>query len=1155
MCDNSMINESCYGGVPGKTTLDPVFIREMEYEISRLIRHPLIHFDNDALSCYDRIPCWLANVTSRKYGMNAKVCVVQGMTLRQAKYYLKTKFGLSEEYVSHTQEMPWFGTGQGSGNSPMYWLVISSTLFDIYQQKCTGGATYQSADKSMTLHLRQLGFVDDVMNRTNWSWDVEDPQEVLEDLLAQASRDSQLWKDLLESTNQALAPDKCKYHLIHYDFKENGAPQVSTEAHPPAPLQVQSTSGETVTVKHVPNNKPLKYLGFLKCIDNQKKQRTVLTEKANDYARVVNCSPLSKRGAHIFYRGIYKLSIDYVLPLTYFTEKELEQVQKQAHVAFVTKCGYNRRSKKAMLYGPAHLGGAEFFHLYDLQGFGQVSMFLKYWRTPMSQAGRMIRIVMSWVQYCAGVGFQVLSDPTIELPHLEAKWITSMRAFMATIHATIELKDAPMPKLQRVGDSYIMDRVLANGRFKPSQIKAVNWCRMYLGVVSVSDITNAAGTELLPGMYNGELDSVPNTNQWHQVHQKKPGKDSWKQWRRACRLVAHQGKKLYTTLGDWTIPAAELRRQWTHWHDPDTNLLYVLDEDETFTAHQQLVRDHDKDSLRVGEALPPVAKPVDVKDRTHTYEVQFNQHSWKLPPDLPPLPWSMTLFVEELPSWERDLLSGLELLVPQVDFINKLVAASVKLAADGSVQGPRASFGWVLSDKEGHRLARCNGPAYGANPTSYRAEAYGILSVLRFFYHLKMKWQVTNKFNLVCDNKTMVNRTNQNKKVEMATPNSTLESEWDLLAEIWTTLQSLDDCEIQWIKGHQDKEKPYQDLSLSAQLNVDADALANEYITANPDHPYHVVPLLPTCGCQFHLPIGTITHKLKKEIRLARTQPAMKDHLMDRFGWDYPTLQDVDWESFRIAMRRLDKHRVTLTKHVNNYAPVGTRVVRYDPKYPESCSTCGDESENAAHLMLCPNRSQWRKKCLQSTRKHFEKDKGKWEAPLELIELLLEGIKSVFEDRDPTTIHCAQSVEHIRDAQSRIGWEQLFRGRLSKEWMSYQQHYLGDKADQKINGQTWSTSIAQLLLQQWLNLWLERNGDRHGRDKQSRDDAARRQAQREVTQLYEYRGSIRDCHNWILSTPLEQQLEKRTYVMRAWISSYGPILRESHEHQTRLETG
>ena len=48
MCDTNTINPSLYGGVPGHTTLDPVFIREMEYELTRLIRQPLVHFDNDA---------------------------------------------------------------------------------------------------------------------------------------------------------------------------------------------------------------------------------------------------------------------------------------------------------------------------------------------------------------------------------------------------------------------------------------------------------------------------------------------------------------------------------------------------------------------------------------------------------------------------------------------------------------------------------------------------------------------------------------------------------------------------------------------------------------------------------------------------------------------------------------------------------------------------------------------------------------------------------------------------------------------------------------------------------------------------------------------------------------------------------------------------
>ena len=66
-------------------------MRELEYELTRLTRYNLLHFDNDATSCYDRIPCFLANVASRKYGMHRKVCVVQGRTLAEARYHLKTK--------------------------------------------------------------------------------------------------------------------------------------------------------------------------------------------------------------------------------------------------------------------------------------------------------------------------------------------------------------------------------------------------------------------------------------------------------------------------------------------------------------------------------------------------------------------------------------------------------------------------------------------------------------------------------------------------------------------------------------------------------------------------------------------------------------------------------------------------------------------------------------------------------------------------------------------------------------------------------------------------------------------------------------------------------------------------------------------------------
>ena len=50
-----------------------------------------------------------------------------------------------------------------------------------------------------------------------------------------------------------------------------------------------------------------------------------------------------------------------------------------------------------------------------------------------------------------------------------------------------------------------MEMVLANPKWKPIEIKRINWCRLYLNVTTLSDITNAQGHKIDPGIYNGTL--------------------------------------------------------------------------------------------------------------------------------------------------------------------------------------------------------------------------------------------------------------------------------------------------------------------------------------------------------------------------------------------------------------------------------------------------------------------------------------------------------------------------------------------------------------------------------------------------------------------------------------------------------------------------
>ncbi len=53
------------------------------------------------------------------------------------------------------------------------------------------------------------------------------------------------------------------------------------------------------------------------------------------------------------------------------------------------------------------------------------------------------------------------------------------------------------------------------------------------------------------------------------------------------------------------------------------------------------------------------------------------------------------------------------------------------------VSDDRGAFGWVLALPNGTRLVEGQGPAYGHEISSFRAEAsYGMLSALRYITHI-----------------------------------------------------------------------------------------------------------------------------------------------------------------------------------------------------------------------------------------------------------------------------------------------------------------------------------------------------------------------------------------------------------------------------------
>ena len=97
-----------------------------------------------------------------------------------------------------------------------------------------------------------------------------------------------------------------------------------------------------------------------------------------------------------------------------------------------------------------------------------------------------------------------------------------MRNFLAKINATIDVDDPGVPPKQREGDEYLMDMILESGQFTNIEIRRLNYCRLYLQAVTLSDITEANGNQLDMSKRLGEMSMYSSRTTLLQVNQDRP---------------------------------------------------------------------------------------------------------------------------------------------------------------------------------------------------------------------------------------------------------------------------------------------------------------------------------------------------------------------------------------------------------------------------------------------------------------------------------------------------------------------------------------------------------------------------------------------------------------------------------------------------------
>jgi hypothetical protein len=85
---------------------------------------------------------------------------------------------------------------------------------------------------------------------------------------------------------------------------------------------------------------------------------------------------------------------------------------------------------------------------------------------------------------------------------IEGNWITSLWQLLFTLSMKLEVEDYCVPSPAWANDIMLMDEALRQS-YTPRQLHPINQCRLYLQVLTLSDICSANGKFLLPSAHDG----------------------------------------------------------------------------------------------------------------------------------------------------------------------------------------------------------------------------------------------------------------------------------------------------------------------------------------------------------------------------------------------------------------------------------------------------------------------------------------------------------------------------------------------------------------------------------------------------------------------------------------------------------------------------
>ena len=157
----------------------------------------------------------------------------------------------------------------------------------------------------------------------------------------------------LTASGGALELSKCSNHILQWQFSMQGAPVfVPKHSAEEATIEVREYNNDDVQQLSVlPAFVAHKTLGHYKDpAGTQREQYRQLKKKSDSITAFLWECPLSRLEAWTFYFTCYLPAVSYPLSNSSLSPRCLDSVQRKAMSIIIPRCGFNRNTKKAILY-------------------------------------------------------------------------------------------------------------------------------------------------------------------------------------------------------------------------------------------------------------------------------------------------------------------------------------------------------------------------------------------------------------------------------------------------------------------------------------------------------------------------------------------------------------------------------------------------------------------------------------------------------------------------------------------------------------------------------------------------------------------------------------------------------------------------------------